>query len=223
MSIERLFGAIALSLFVSSAQAQTELNQTVESYRQQGSSVKSISPIYSQLLLLSFPSGFKTVFENVRGPQYIREAVLDGEDVNQWTQMLTITGAKGLAAKADLTPKKFAEGMAAGYQRACPNSFSVKSFADEKISGYESFTAIMSCGASPSTGGRTSESAVVLVIKGEADYYTIQWAQRAQASTTPIPIDAALWAQRLKRLAPVKLCPIVAGEAAPYPSCIDSK
>ena len=188
-----------------------------------GYSVKSITPIFSQLLVISSPQGFKTVFENARGTQYIRESVLEGENENKWTQMITITGAKDLASKPNLSPKKYAESIADGFKRACPNSFSTSSISEGKISGYDGFIAIVSCGTSPSTAGRTSESALIAVIKGESDYYTVQWAERTEPSSTPIAIDTTKWVERFKRLAPIKLCPIVPGEAAPYPSCVGSK
>src|SRR5207253_3165822 len=56
-----------------------------------------ISPIYGQLVRFSMPSNFAVVFENAKDGNYIREAVLKGETVQAWTQMITVTGAKGLA------------------------------------------------------------------------------------------------------------------------------
>lgn len=217
-------GAAVLSLLIPLAHADTgNPMQEVEAYRQQGYSVKSITPIFSQLLVTSFPQSFKTVFENARAPRYIRESVLDGENENKWTQMITITGVKDLASNPNLSPKKFAENMAGGFKRACPNSFSVSGISEGKISGYDGFIAVVSCGTSPSSAGQTSETVLVAVIKGESDYYTVQWAERAEPSSTPIAIDTTKWVERFKRLAPIKLCPIVPGEAAPYPSCVGSK
>lgn len=58
-------------------------------------------------------------------------------------------------------------------------------------------------------------------IKGDNDYYLLIWTERAEPSSTPIPIDTAKWLERFKALAPIRLCPIVPGEAAPYASCLD--
>jgi len=203
------------------ADSNTAVN-VVESYRQQGYSVKSIAPIFSQLLVTSLPKGFKTVFENTRGSQYIRESVLDGENENKWTQMITITGAKDLASNPNLSPMKFVENIAGGFKGACPDSFSASGISEGKISGYDGFIAIVSCGTSPTTAGQTSESAIIVAIKGERDYYTVQWAEREAPSKTPIAIDTTKWTDKLKKLAPIKLCPIVPGEKAPYPSCVGS-
>lgn len=219
-----IVGAALLLSIVSLAQADSDSKtSSIESYRQQGYSVKSIAPIFSQLLMTSSPQGFKTVFENTRGTQYIRESVLDGENTNKWTEMITITGAKDLASNPNVSPKKFVESLAGGFKRACPDSFSASGISEGKISGYDGYIAIVSCGISPSTAGQTSESAIIAVIKGERDYYTVQWAERAMPSKTPIVIDATKWTDKFKKLAPIKLCPIIPGESAPYPSCAGSK
>ncbi|MDC6131314.1 hypothetical protein PPH41_26110, partial [Burkholderia gladioli] len=59
----------------------------------------------------------------------------------------------------------------------------------------------------------------ITVVKGAKDLYTLQWAQRGPLSTKPLDIDAAMWLQRVRNLMPLKVCPIVPGEKAPYPSC----
>jgi hypothetical protein len=220
-----LFIVIALLLMsISPAYAESDGQmQTVESYSPQGRSGRAITPVFSQLLMTSIPKGFSTVFVNTSDTEYIREAVPEGEDVDTWTQIITVTGAKGLASNPDVTPRKYAEGMAAGFRQACPESFSAGKISDMKISGHAGAIQIVSCGTSPSTGGKTSETALIAVISGEKDYYTIQWAERAKPSSTPIAIETGKWAERLMLLGPIKLCPIVPGERAPYSSCIDSK
>lgn len=203
--------------------ASDSIPQSVDGLRQQGYNVNWVSPIFGQLLVTAFPSGFTLAFEKTNGGQYIREAVLQGESVEKWTQMLTITGNKGLASNANLSPRKFAEISAGSFKKACPNSFSAKSIGEGKIDGYDGFVVILSCGTSPTTAGQTSESALIVTIKGASDYYTIQWAERAEKSDTPIELTPAKWVARFNQLNPIKLCTIIEGEAAPYPSCIDKK
>ncbi|OGQ96951.1 MAG: hypothetical protein A2521_11850 [Deltaproteobacteria bacterium RIFOXYD12_FULL_57_12] len=217
-------GFAVLSILTPLAHAGSDNpKQTAETSGQQVLSVKSVTPIFSQLLSFSFPHGFKTIAANTRGSQYIQEAVLNGEYENNWTQMLTITGAKGLAAKPNLSPRIFAESIADGFKRACPKSFSASTLSAEKISGHDGFVAVASCGTSPSTAGQTSETALIAVIKGENDYYTVQWAERTMPSSTPMAIDRTKWMERFKRLGPIKLCPKIPGETAPYPSCVGAK
>jgi hypothetical protein len=182
-----------------------------------------ISPIFSQLVMLSFPKGFKTVFENTNGKQYTREAVLEGETVDQWTQMITVTGAKGLAANRNLTAQSFVERIASGFKGACPDTFSAEAVGAMKFSGRDAFVILAGCGSAGSAGPEHSESALLIAIKGAADYYTIQWAERGPASNRPTAFDDAKWTARFKALNPIKICRLVPSEAPLYPSCVNQK
>jgi hypothetical protein len=221
------FISVAVALLVMTIRpvyaASDDLMQKAEPYSQQGRSGRAIAPVFSQLLMTSVPTGFVNIYVNTGDSQYIRESVPEGEDVNTWKQMITVTGTKNLASNPDVTPRVYAEDMADGFRRACPESFNAGRISDVKISGHAGTIQIVSCGQSPTTDGQTSESALIAVIRGQKDYYTIQWAERAKPSLTPIAIETEKWAERLMLLGPIKLCPIVPGEKAPYPSCIDAK
>lgn len=219
----KLSALVVLVTFCSFAQAEDnapKANENDEALRQQGHSVRTITPIFSQLVMFSLPKGFVPAFEDAKGGQYIREAVLEGESVTKWSQMITVTGAKGLASNLNLTPARFAGGIAGGFRRVCPDSYGATGLGEIRFGSHDAFAAFISCGVASPTGEPYSESLLLIVIKGENDYYTIQWAERGDASKTPIKFDEAKWLDRLKGLAPIKLCPIVPGEAAPYPSCM---
>ena len=182
---------------------------------------KVISPIFSQLVTFSMPQAFVVVGENTNGPSYIREAVLKGETASRWTQMITITGAKGMVANPKLTPEAFAASIAGGFKSACPNTFVAKGVGPAKFGDQDAYVALASCGSVEAAPDQHSETALVVAVKGGADYYTLQWAERTPASGKPV-IDEAKWLERLRQLQPIRLCPIVPGEAAPYPSCVSN-
>jgi len=180
-----------------------------------------ISPIFGQLVRFSLPSTFAPVaFEKTNGPSYIREAVLKGETVQAWTQMITVTGAKGTAGNPQVTPEKFAVSMAAGFKKACPDSFAVKPFGAVKFGDQDGFVAVVGCGRIETSADKHGETALIVTVKGSADYYTFQWAERAPSSTDKPVLDEAKWQGRLSKLKPIQFCPIVPGEAMPYPSCV---
>ena len=184
-----------------------------------GSELRAIMPVYSQLLAFSYPKGFVPVFEQAKNGSYIQESVLKGESVQRWSQMITVTGARGLASNPEQSPLRFASELAAGFRDACPDSFAVKDLGEFKLGRHDAFSAVISCGYVNGPAGARSESALVIVIKGRQDYYTLQWAERGRPSQQPLSLNDAKWSMRLKQLAPLALCPIVPGEAAPYPSC----
>ncbi len=182
--------------------------------------VTVISPIFGQLVAFSQPSGFVLGFENVDGSNYIREVVPRGESVEKWTQMITVTGAKELAEQREIYPVTVASTIANGYKKACPKTFSAMSLTPPNVPGYRSFVAVVGCGTVAGKEPPRSEAAMIIAVKGESDFYTIQWATRGPASAEPFVIDRAAWEKRLANLGPIRLCRIIAGEKAPYPSCV---
>ncbi len=180
-----------------------------------------ISPIFGQLVRFSMPPAFAPVaFEKTNGPSYIREAVLKGETVSAWTQMITVTGAQGTAGNPQVTPEKFAVSMAAGFKKARPDTFAVKPFGAVKFGDQDGFVAVVGCGRIETAADKHGETALIIAVKGSADYYTIQWAERAPSSADKPAIDEAKWQERLGKLKPIRFCPIVPGEAMPYTSCV---
>lgn len=183
-------------------------------------SLTAISPVFGQLVRFAMPSTFVVVNEKANATNYIREAVLKGESVQQWTQMITITGFKGLAANPQMTPEAFASSIGGGFRRACPEDYAAKSFGAAKFGAQDAFIAVVGCGRVQSSPTKHSESALLIVVKGSADYYTIQWAERGPSVEKPA-IAEAKWQERLEKLKPIQFCPIVPGEPAPYPSCVN--
>ena len=186
-------------------------------------SMTAISPIFGELVAFSLPANFRTVHENSNANNYIREAVLAGETVQRWTQMITVTGHKGMAANPAAMPQRFANLIAGGFNKACPETFSGSAFGDTKIDGHDAFVVVVACGKVKAVGDEHSETALIMAIKGLSDYYTLQWAERGRAIASAPKIDAATWKLRADALQPVRRCTIVPGEKAPYPSCIGRK
>src|SRR3954471_4416485 len=126
-----------------------------------------ISPIFGQLVRFAMPSTFApAAFEKTNGPSYIREAVLKGETVQAWTQMITVTGAKGVAGNPQVTPESFAVSMAAGFKRACPDTFAVKAFGAQKIGDQDGFVAVAGCGRIETAPDKHGETALIVAVKG---------------------------------------------------------
>jgi len=180
----------------------------------------AISPIFSQLVAFSQPSNFVAVYEDANAMQYMLEAVPKGETVEKWTQMITVTGAKDLAANTKAPPAAFADVIAGGFKKSCPKTYSAIGISNAQIAGHDAFAAVASCGSLGEGKGAHSETTLIVAIRGARDYYTIQWSQRSKPSSKPIQIDDAAWTERFNQLAPIRLCPIVKGEKPPYPSCV---
>lgn len=183
-------------------------------------SMTAISPVFAELVAFSLPIEFTTTNEQADEKSYIREAVPKGETMDKWTQLITVTGAKGLAERADLTPQAFAANIAVGMRQACPETFYAKGLRETKVGDHDAFIALASCGKVNDSADKHSETALIVAIKGAEDYYTVQWAERTPSSAENLTFDEAKWDKRLKALDPIRVCAIVKGEKAPYPSCL---
>jgi hypothetical protein len=164
------------------------------------------SPIFGHLVRFSMPSSGHN----------LREAVPKGESAERWSQMITVTGAKGLAGNSGISPQAFADSIVGGFKTDCPDSFAAKALGPTRFGDHEAFVAVTGCGRVNASADRRGETALIISVKGSADYYTVQWAER-----TAMPaVEDAKWAERLRQLQPIRLCAIQPGEAAPYPSCV---
>jgi hypothetical protein len=219
-TLTRFFAIAALGLLCApAAHAQTPGPAAGTDARPAAMTV--ISPIYGQLVRFSMPAGFVAAHESTEDAFYIREAVLKGETAKAWTQMITVTGSRGLASVANFSAQKLAASIAFGFKKTCPESFAVKDFGEAKLGDRDAYMAVASCGEVNSSGH--SETALIVAVQGAADAYTIQWAERTAPAAASPAIDEARWRERLAELMPIRLCAIVPGEAAPYPSCLQQK
>jgi hypothetical protein len=188
--------------------------------RAQATSFLAISPIFSQLVAFKMPLDFHVAYEHTSAHAYIREAVLQGETVDQWSQMITVTGYRDVAASPGPPPAVLLNTLADGFSKHCPATITVGDLGNSPIDGYPAALAFLACGTVNEGEHAHSEAAVVLAIKGAQDYYTIQWAERGPAQAARVAFDKTRWVARLEQLMPVFLCAKVAGEKAPYPSCV---
>ncbi|QCP52337.1 hypothetical protein FAZ95_24470 [Trinickia violacea] len=215
--------AACLSALLASVTSNAQEAAASAALPPQQKSVQTITPIFGQLVGFTLPAGFNPAdFEKTQGDNYIRESVLKGETVDHWTQMITVTGIKGLGSNPDANPRVLAETIAGGFHRACPDTFAVNPFGDAKVAGFSGFVAVIRCGSISDGASTHSETAIVMTLKGTSDYYTMQWAERGPVATDELASENSKWLDRLRQLSPIRLCPIVPGERAPYPSCLQA-
>jgi hypothetical protein len=74
-----------------------------------------------------------------------------------------------------------------GSHLCCPERFAAKGSAT-KIGGYDAFIAVVGCGRAGNGADVRSETALIVAIRGRADIYTVQWAERgAPTAKAPYP------------------------------------
>jgi hypothetical protein len=176
-----------------------------------------IAPVLGHLVGFTLPDGFAMQKEQSDGGRYFRAAALKGENPSNWTQLISITGVKDVDKDPTKNAQFIAANISSSIQKLCPDTFSVKPLGPTKIDGQDAFVAVTSCGKVEPD--KHSETALTIAIRASEAIYTIQWAERAPANAENLTIDESKWKNRLKQMVPFRICPIIAGEKAPYPSC----
>ena len=208
--------SIALASVAWSQAMPTSLDR-LDLLPRQGTSDAAIAPIWNQLFLFSLPDEFKTVSAGVvRKGRFEQQSILAKESPARWTQKITVAGDEALAFSGIVYPKKMVDDFVARTKKNCPEGFSTLPLNGVFVGSYDTVVAVVGCG---STGGQ-SEAVMQMVIKGGMDMYTLDWIVRGPPVRGPMKLDESEWTERIRRLAPVRVCAIVANEKPPYPSCL---
>jgi TPR repeat protein len=202
--------------------SQLQTSRTMDTLPRRGTPTTWVGPVYSQLLSFSVPPTFRQAAIKSDSASYSSGWIPENETTEKWTKMVVLTGARGLASTPNLSPKTFADMMAQYFKKSCPDSFTRSELFEGKISGHDAFITVFHCGVLIPPAQNTAESAMIALIKGASDYYSIQWLERGAATQGQIEIDKASWLEKFKKLEPIKLCPVVPGEQAPYASCVNA-
>src|SRR3954467_13965252 len=91
-------------------------------------------------LLAPLPDGYKIDFHNRKGNELISEMVPKGENVNNWTEMVTVQVFFGMKG----TPEQFKNRMVQLWSDACPGS-SARTLSQDPAGGYPSMIWAMTC------------------------------------------------------------------------------
>lgn len=179
------------------------------------------TPVFGQIVSYQLPAGFQPRYEDANDQAYLQEAVPAGETVTNWSQMITMTGVKDAEGQAQ-TLEGAARVLAGHYQQACAETFTGTSFGATEINGLTGLVVFLGCGTvAPAEEGQDarSEAAVIVYVKSDFGYITVQWAERGPPVAARPVYDIDTWKPRLAQLLPIRLCDAVDGEAPPYPSC----
>ena len=178
-----------------------------------------VVPVFHRLVAFTLPTPFRMSFERTTGNIYVREHVPEGETVDEWTRMISLSGVQGMSYNADATLPAYLQALARGFQRHCPDTYVALELGAQSGVKEPSFASVASCGRVSSGGKAHSETTVMLAIKGPDDFYVLQWTERGRDSSHPLALDSKYWSARLAQFEPIVLCPIVPGEGPPYASC----
>lgn len=133
--------------------------------------VKMTIPVFSQKLEVAYPNSYKVGPQDSHGNVFIMEMVPKTESPDSWSEMLTVSGYKGLAATQ--TAQSAMELETNSIKSACPKTFVFEKIDYKQSQNYPAALAIVGCSKHPTMAGK-SELALQLVIQGKKDIYMIK-------------------------------------------------
>ncbi|QYE34690.1 hypothetical protein KZX46_18335 [Polymorphobacter sp. PAMC 29334] len=159
---------------------------------QKADTVETVQRVYGRVVRLKLPRPFVLADRQEQRGFFIAEYVPDGETVDNWTRMITVTGTRGGGA-AHVTDAQ----LAAKFEPpACP----AKIFRDlgptKSFAGVTGRMVVIGCGAPDQAG---AEHGVIGVYRDTADSWTVQYAERNHGKPPFSPEQAVA---RLDALAP---------------------
>jgi hypothetical protein len=169
-------------------------------------------PIFSQVLVLTLPKGWKPGFQDVKRMSYLAEFIPAEQTVQAWKEMITVQGARGQANNPAAAPKAYLDGISLRMRKFCGPDAVTQDLGATRVDAYQAHAAIMGCARAPEAqrsglAKGEGEVAYFVAIKGENELYIIQRAIRGAAfdSSKP-PISAATLDQLWAPLQPIKVC-----------------
>jgi hypothetical protein len=137
------------------------------------------SLIQAENLLFSPPKDFKAGYQSSHDSRQITEWIPAAENVEDWSQMLTVQIFRGAAVDGE----HFLQDVGKRYMDACPGTVAKGIFTGQ-VNGYAVSMLLLKCPKNPATG--KPETTAFRVIKGKDALYSVQRAWRA------IPTDQDL-------------------------------
>lgn len=174
-------------------------------------------PVFGEVVRFQTPQGFKTASETKEAEYYAFSLVPKAENAKTWSEMVSVTGTKGLAKH--VTAPAFASVTQTTTKARCPTSYAFLDLGALTIDGYPASASVHGCGSSKSDTGNEKDVSLIIAIQGKEDLLTVQWSIRGPAEKAPPQLDPAVWTSRLKALGPIKICRRVPGEKPPFVSC----
>lgn len=176
--------------------------------------------VFDSIVSLRIPAGFKVASEIKEADYYALSLIPQAESAETWTEMVSVTGNKGLGKT--LAPSAFTSVTQTTFKTRCPASYAFLSLGELSVDGRPTSASVHGCGSAKADKGDQKDISLNIVFRDKDNMLSVQWSVRGAAENAPPQLDRNVWASRIKALEPIKVCPRVPGEKAPFPSCLSA-
>lgn len=167
-------------------------------------------PVFGRIIKFDMIRNFVPAYKAQNARQFIFEFLPDGETFDNWTRMVTVTGARGTGpdARSDLELATAIFGNPAG----CAKAPFFRTLGQHKtLDGVSLVTASKGCagtaaGAYPGAAASLGEQSIIMHFRDGANTYSVQYAVRARFAGGQPPIADKAVPATLAQFGNVRLC-----------------
>lgn len=169
-------------------------------------------PVFGRTVRFGLPEGWRLALQKSATPDsYVVEFIPRAESLERWSQMVTLLGFRGAAARGRFTVEEFARSIATGIARRCGDQTVFAPLGPTRVDDFDAFEAIIGCARlgrpQQGAGAGQGEIAYYLIVADDEDVYVLQHAQRGDAfDKVAPPISPADAAALRVSLEPIRLC-----------------
>lgn len=209
----------ALLLTCSTASIAGDINEAIDAQAQAMRAAYRASPdrpigvtfpLYERVLAFDMLRGFVPVYENVNGDFYITEFVPDGQSIESWTQMVTVTAQRnGAGSQLDHVTQA---SQTFDTLNGCNTGLVFKQLGQRQV--HPDVSAVIISRSCKEVSGNayvgakaTGEQNLILHFSDGRDVYTLQFAVRGPFDRGKRPISDAQAIPQLAKFGTIKLCP----------------
>lgn len=197
---------LILSVFISSAAFAAQPLDDVSSIKTNKGDQTAIN-VFDNVFSFNMPYGFSPAYEHKFQEGYVFDAAPEGQSIESWEKLITVTGQQNLATVPGITLNKMMDLYSKGLKELCPKSFSMVDVESIGAGEYPSKAAILRCGNVKNKDGKILSHTMVLnIIKGAEDVYTLRYIEKASAKKKLDAVDVNYFIEKNNLLAPISIC-----------------
>jgi hypothetical protein len=196
--------------------ADAGTKRIIESVVNENTRAMAITPVFSQRIVHGLPDHWRAAAENDERDTYGIEFVPENQTAQNWHDMISLRGFRGLAKNPNATPKGLLAQVAGELRKTCGEKAIALSLSAIKVDGNDAHGAIMGCAGPPAEAAAGApadakalgEVALYVAIRSNEDFFILQRSIRTEAfAKADAPINAANAFRYFQELQPIKLCP----------------
>lgn len=163
--------------------------------------------VFDNIFSFNLPSNYTPINEEKYQDGYVFDAAPNGQNTENWSSLVTLTGQKDLATVPGLTLNKLLDLYVKGVKDNCITSFSAVNVPDSEVDGLSMKTALLRCGKVKDASGKEfSHTMIMGIVQGKKDIYTLRYIERSNPQKKIDAVTVNKFMNKMNELKPIFVC-----------------